>query len=474
MAGATILRSFHIIGILTCITVFGCVHASAAQDFPLFAMFQKVQPRGDTGLVRVTINTTYEISPDALAINGTIPNGHGPIVVQESFSSTGIVLDDKGNVMTFLGYRWLDFQSQDASIEISQGRRKYKGKLVGIDQRNGVAVIRADGSKLVRTAICRECKLKDGTTVMTPVSPETSRFRQTQVVSVADGPSLPEPRGWITTMEHPFPEIGLPILTADHRVLGFVASQDALGLRNEIYPVSRLLESAEKILKTGGDIFAGWLGLYLADSDPAAGRGVLVNAIEPGSPAQSAGLAAGDLLFKFNGHRVENSGHFIRLVEQSPIGSKADIEIVRQGNPLKIKALIGARKFQPDRARFSFNFPAAFGFPVPAAVSQPASRNQSLLIGVETLYIEPELAGGLQLPVQHGLLVVDVVKGTPAERAGILVGDIILSIDKEPIADPLAFARFMQTHQWGSQVLVEVNRKGAALTVPVHIATTSK
>ena len=472
MPGTSTFSSFHLARILTCCSFIAFAQISIAGDLPFFSMFhgQMLQAAGaGAGLVRVNIVTRYEGSKDTVEINGIVI-AKSPVVIEQRFSSTGIVLDDQGNIMTFLGYRWLDIQNHDPDIDVSRAGRRLKGKLVGIDQRNGVAVVKVDGGKLKRTPVCRKCEVKDGAIVMVPVSAETMQFRQTQVVSIGDGQPMPASGRWIMTVDRPFPDIELPILTADHRVLGFVASQDAMGIRNIVYPVSELIESAEKILKTGGDIFAGWLGLYLADSDPAMGPGVVVNNVEPDSPAQSAGLAAGDLLFKFNGHSLKDSGQFIRLVEGAPIGSRADIEILRKGKPMTLSASVGARRPQPSRGRLSFNFPAGFGFPAAEAIPESVPRNQRLLIGVETLYLESELAGVLQIPVQKGLLVIEVLKDAPAEKAGVQVGDVIVAIDNQPITDPLAFTGFLQSHDWGSLVLLQVNRKGTPLTLPIHIA----
>ena len=259
-------------------------------------------------------------------------------------------------------------------------------------------------------------------------------------------------------------------MTSDHRVLGFIASQDPLGMRNTVFPISLLLASAEKIIKSGGDIRAGWLGLFVVDLNPVIGPGVLVQGVEPASPAQSAGLEAGDFLLKYNGERVLNSSHYIQLIEGSSIGSKANLEIVRRGKPLTISASVEARKPRQNPGKYSFSLPGAFGLPFTSILSEPAPRNQRLRIGVDTILLDAPLAESLQIPVQNGLLVLDVQRNSPADLAGVLIGDVILSIDGQPIASGLEFALYLQMHDWGGTALLQVNRKGVERTIPVPLA----
>ena len=253
-------------------------------------------------------------------------------------------------------------------------------------------------------------------------------------------------------------------------MLGFIASQDPLGIRNTVYPISQLLASAEKIIKTGGDIRVGWLGLFVVDSNPLIGPGVLVQRVEPNSPAQAAGLVSGDFLLKYNGERLQNSSHYIQLVQGSSIGSKANIEIIRRGKPLALNATVAARRSQPSLGKLSFNMQGAVGLPVSGMISDPAPRNQRLLIGVDTILLDAILAESLQIPVQNGLLVLDIQRNSPADQSGILIGDVILSIDGQVVADGLEFASFLQTHNWGDQAVIQVNRKGTEHTIPVRLS----
>jgi len=433
--------------------------------------FITADAQAELSLVRVNIITETPGSPDAVEINGKRITDYSPIIIQV-FSSTGIVLDDQGHIMTFLGYHWVEIADSDPRIEIAaSGGQKLKGKLIGTDQSSGVAVVRLLGGKLPKTPVCADGEVKDGATVIVPVWGHrgASQFHESQILSVGTSQGMPVQDGWTMRMSRPFPDIGLPVLTADHRILGFVASQDPMGFRTVVYPIARLLNSAEKILKKGGDIRAGWLGVFIEDVRPGTRPGVLIEGVEPDSPAQKAGLAADDFLVKFNGREIRDSREFIQLVQSAPIGSQATLDITRQGNPLTLKALIEARRTQPVRGRLAFHLPGAPDSGVEALMTGPKRLIPQPVVGLDTIVLTPSLANAMQIPRQSGLLVIDVAKQLPADLAGVLVGDIIVAMDGQTITDAASFASHLQTRTWGSELELKIYRKGMERTLKVHL-----
>jgi serine protease Do len=376
--------------------------------------------------------------------------------------------------MTFLGYRWVDIDNHRARIAITTNEgRKLNGKLVGIDQHNGVAVIKLLDGKLKKTPVCVQCEIKDGAMVMVPVIKETekSEYQEAQILSASTGHRSLDPEAWIMKVNHPFPDIGLPILSEDQSVLGFIASLDPMGMQTVVYPISQLIASAEKILKADGDVRIGWLGVYLDSSRPSVGPGVSIKRIEQGSPAQKAGLTAGDLLLKYDGRQIKDDVQFVQLVQDTAIGSKVKLDFVRQGRPVSNTVVVGARKPVPNRSRFSFNLTGAFDPNAKGIIPELTPPNPRLLMGLGTEMLTPPLAEALQLPQQTGLLVLEVAPNLAADQAGVLAGDIILSIDGQPIMDAPSFASFLLTHPWGTQSILKVLRKGVERTIVVQLPT---
>jgi serine protease Do len=415
----------------------------------------------DTALVRVMITTRTRGSLDTVEINGKSFRDYSPILIQ-GFSATGIVLDRHDHVMAFLGYRWIDIQGRETSVEVTTSDgRKQKAQLIGIDQNNGAAVVKLLEGKLKKTPVCKDCEVKDGTVVMAPVIEERgiSQLHEARVVSAGANQGISAGGRLTITISSPLSDIGQPILDSDHRVLGFISNQDESNARTSIYPIAQLLSSAEKIIRKGQDIQVGWLGVFIVDL-PTPGSGVKIEDVGQDSPAQKAGLLAKDIIVGFNGQKIKDSLQFIQLVESTPIKSRVKLDILRNGKPATFPAVIESFKPQQMPRKLTFTLPELPGSPVPHPV-----------VGLDTIMLNPYLAKELKASREEGLLVVGVGEQSPAERAGILVGDIVTSIDEKPIKDAASFAAYLQTLNWGAQISVKVLRKGAEHTFSIQLPT---
>jgi len=212
--------------------------------------------------------------------------------------------------------------------------------------------------------------------------------------------------------------------------------------------------------------------VYLRDSRTPQDLGVIVQKIEPGSPAQKAGLEPEDQLLSYNGQEIMDVRRFIQLVQNSPIGSKAILDISRRGNPLKVTASVAARQAQKSSGKLAFNLSSVPGTQPGAGSEQPAKLRP--LIGLETIVLTPSLADALQMPGQIGLLVVNVARQMPADLAGVLAGDVITAVEGEPIRDAPHFADYLESCSWGSQVEMKLIRKGKERSVIVKFPDTAK
>jgi serine protease Do len=458
MASVQLFRSIHF-------TLFSFIVFIGLTLFPggsfAFAFYSSVPEdfvKSGQSLVRVTIITEVQGFEGSIEVNGKLIEDYNPVIIRE-FSSTGIVIDGGDHVLTFLGYHWVDVWSNDPRVEITTSDgKKWNGSLVGIDQSNGAAVIGLIGGTLRPTPVCHDCELIDGAIVVAPIAMSTGvfQFRKAEVLSVGAGVMEPASMGagpmsaaaesWSVVINQPFLDAGQPVFSSDYRVLGFISGWDPVDMKAMVYPIARLSESAGKILKAGGDICTGWLGIFLQESD----AGILVQGVEPDSPAQKAGLRALDSIRVLNGEKIGDVRRFIHLVQNAPIGSDAGIEIVRQGKPLHLTASVEERRPPQARKRLSFNSPRP-------------------LVGLETVALNSHLADALQMPGTTGLFVVNVVSQTPADRAGVLPGDVIVAMDGQPILDAMSFASYWQTHILGSHLILNVLRKGKERVISIPL-----
>ncbi|HSW40630.1 MAG TPA: hypothetical protein VLL97_14185, partial [Acidobacteriota bacterium] len=232
MASLLPSRSINLVSVITfCLIFTATAQAFSSESREEAAKFAET-------LVRVNIISEIQGIEGGIEINGKLVEGYSPIIIRD-FTSTGIVIDGGKSVLTFLGYRWVDIQSDNPRIEITTSTgKKWKGSLVGIDQSNGAAVIRLAAGTLRKTPTCLDCELTDGAVIIAPVIRETGtfQFRKAEVLAAGagsmqtgatvDGPVFAGRESWNITISQPFFDVGQPVFSSDYRVLGFIAGWD--------------------------------------------------------------------------------------------------------------------------------------------------------------------------------------------------------------------------------------------------------
>lgn len=209
---------------------------------------------------------------------------------------------------------------------------------------------------------------------------------------------------------------------------------------------------------TGSGSFLG-VGVQEIDSDRARElklpdeQGVEVTRIAPDSPAEKAGIKVGDVVMQYNGQRVDGMEQFSRMVRETPPGREVKIGIMRNGAQQTITARLASR-------------PAITGQILPAPVQQPLEFRfpdmpqsrmtwRSSMLGIEAETLDGQLAEFFG--VKEGVLVRTVAKGSPADRAGIRAGDVIVRVDDAKVVNPADISAHIRAVH-GRPVLVVVVR----------------
>lgn len=227
-------------------------------------------------------------------------------------------------------------------------------------------------------------------------------------------------------------------------------------------------------LKSGGS-FLG-VGVKEVDSERAKALklreefGVEITQIEEGSPAEKAGLQKGDVVQQYQGQRVEGTEQFVRFVRETPIGRTVQMEVIRNGVPVRLSATIGKR----DKAMAPMppvTIPE-FNVVIPD-IPKPTMSWRSGYLG-----IEGEALGTSQLAgyfgVKEGVLVRGVTKGSPAEKAGIQAGDVITKVDQTSVAAPRDITAALKSAQSGERtsfpVTIVRDKRESTVTVTMDPA----
>ena len=192
-----------------------------------------------------------------------------------------------------------------------------------------------------------------------------------------------------------------------------------------------------------GGSFLGF-GVSEIDADRAKAlnlkeeRGVEITRVEEDSPAARAGLKTGDVVLEYGGQRVEGTEQFVRLVHETPVGREKKISVSRNGAVLSLIAKTGARKADlPAKAWMLRSGGDVFPFELPESVVMPDVPKALMSWRIAGLGIDGEavLAQLAQFfGVKEGVLVRSVLKGSPAEKAGIKAGDVITKIDSTNVS----------------------------------------
>jgi serine protease Do len=249
---------------------------------------------------------------------------------------------------------------------------------------------------------------------------------------------------------------GGPLLNLAGEVIGI---NTAINPRDNTVGCAVPINMAKEILpelRSQGHVTRGWLGVAVQPITPEleeafglqSSEGAIVAEVKEGSPADEAGVQRGDVIVGLNGEAIRELRELPRAVSKLPVGERVEIEVVRGGEREKLSATIGVLDEDRDLANLG-----------------PGSGGASDF-GLRASDLSPQLASRLGLEEVSGVVVSAVTPDGPAADAGLRVGDILLEVDRERVADASDLERRLD--EAGSRALLLVRRGGATLFVAVN------
>lgn len=212
-----------------------------------------------------------------------------------------------------------------------------------------------------------------------------------------------------------------------------------------------------------------WLGVALDMGD--GDTGVRVQQVYDGSPAESAGLKDGDVIVSVDGKSTSDVSTLTKIIRERKPGDKIAIRIVRDGHEQSLNATLGKREARrmivrvPDSGEIQATIENALGGVT--AFDWSASR---VWMGVSMTELTPELRRHFGAPEDNGTLVAEVRPGSPAEKAGVKVGDILTEVDGEKVGQSFDVSRAIRERNPGDTVNVSLVRDGQTRTVNLTLA----
>jgi serine protease Do len=348
----------------------------------------------------------------------------------------------------------------EVTVRLADAKREFKAKVIGADERTDIALLKIDATGLPTVKLGKSGALQPGEWVAAIGSPFGFENTITAGIVSATGRSLPAETyvPFIQTDVAVNPgNSGGPLINLAGEVVGvnsMIYSQTGgyMGVSFAI-PIEVALEVGKQ-LRAEGKVTRGRLGVRIQPMTKELAQsfklesteGALVATVEPGSPADRAGLKPGDVVLAFNGQKIDDPNKLPRLVAATKPGQSAVLRIWRNGKAEEVKFT-------------AVELVAEAKAPKPAA-DKAAKPNR---LGLVVSELPP--AQRRALGIDYGL----VVENADASRTALRPGDVIVGVGRESFKSVEDFERLIGEQKQGDTVALLVKRGEATVYVPVEV-----
>ncbi|MBF0161655.1 MAG: DegQ family serine endoprotease [Magnetococcales bacterium] len=379
---------------------------------------------------------------------------------------SGVIIDPGGYILT---NNHVIAEADDIRVRLPD-EREFDAKVVGKDSKTDLALIRIEGAGTLPAAqMGNSDQAEVGSWVIAIGNPFGLETTVTSGIISAKGRIIgsgPYDNFLQTDAAINPGNSGGPLFNLEGEVIGintaiFSRSGGSMGIGFAI-PVN-MAKSVLEQLKTHGRVTRAWLGVRIQsvthELAKALGldkkQGALVASVEAGSPAQAAGILAGDVVVRFNGHEINQMNELPSIVAETPVGKKVRVELIRDGKPLTVEVQVAEMKEKAGETTADKGDTASFGASVRA--------------------LTPELRSQLELEESvRGVVVMEVEPGSSADEAGLQVKDVIAEINRKPVRDMADFRRATQHAKPGDTLLMLLFRNGEPMYLAVQMGRTGK
>jgi serine protease Do len=341
---------------------------------------------------------------------------------------SGFILSPDGYVLTNAHV----VEGADEVTVTLTDKREFKAKLIGSDARTDVAVVKIEATGLPFVKVGDVNRLKVGEWVIAIGSPLGLESTVTAGIVSAKARDTGDYLKLIQTDVAINPgNSGGPLINMRGEVVGINSqlvsySGGYEGISFAI-PIDEAIRVSDQLRATGR-VIRGRIGVQIGPVSKEVAEslglgkpvGALVEAVQTGTPAEKAGITAGDIITKVDGTAVEEPGDLPRLVGAIKPGAKANVEVFRNGAYKTVP--VSVIEFDADKKT--------------AAASPEAADAAKSLLGLKVVDISDAEKADLRI---KGGVKVEAVEGAAA-RAGLQAGDVILSVSGTDIASAKQFA----------------------------------
>jgi serine protease Do len=337
-------------------------------------------------------------------------------------------------------------------------RREYTAKVVGVDTKSDVAVIRIPAKNLPTVKLGDTHNLRVGEWVVAIGAPFGFENSVTAGIVSAKGRTLPD-SGYV-----PFIQTDVPINPGNSGGPLFNMRGEVVGINSQIYtrsggyqgvsfsiPIDVAMGVSQQ-LQTHGHVTRGKLGVVIQNVDQGLAdsfglpqpEGALVSSVEKGGAAERAGIESGDVILKLNGEPVKQSNELPAVIAGLAPGTTVKLEVWRQHNTREVSVKLA--ELEDKRTASNTEHPQAGG-KLGLAVRPLTSQEQH------------------QANTQGGLLV-EQARG-PAADAGLQQGDIVIAANGAAVSSVADLRNAVEKSK--NHIALLIQRGEARLFVPVRV-----
>lgn len=346
-------------------------------------------------------------------------------------------------------------------------KREFPGKIVGTDPKTDLAVVKIDGQSLPTVPWGDATKLQVGEYVLAVGNP----FGLNSTVTLGIVSALGRGRMGITQYED-FIQTDAAINPGNSGGALVNTKGELVGINTAIFsqtggyqgvgfavPTSMSKPIYESLLKNG-KVVRGFLGVSIQDLNQELAKsfgikdakGALVSDIKDDGPAGQAGLKQGDIITTYQGSPVEDATALQRQVTKTPVGTKVTVRVIRDGHEKDLTVTIGEQTETTKTAKTE------------------TGETDYAFAGVAVQDLDQDTAKGLGVKGKsHGVVVTAVEPDSGAEKAGVMRGDVIREINRQPVTSVKDFEKVSSGLKKGENVLILIDRRGNALFLSAKV-----